>query len=234
MKLLPNTLKSIKDPNICKRFFLWFFALRLWVIIVSSFFIVLTLWLRVQINHKFRFWVLWRFLLVFTLFFKRFIWWLFWQLFINFVILYYILGFCFTTNNNKIPVFVTNTRVTSARIGDLSALKVDFLPHGSIFLTDLFDYSNAVNFIEENFSLALTSVYIYFVVDYAATVRITGFGNIPNLITFSPLKCFVFVENAVIHVLGDLSTISQIKLQGHGRNRAIVLCWHWHFCLNSI
>lgn len=208
INLLPNTLKSIKDPNICKRFFLWFFTLRLRVFIVSSFFVVLTLWLRVQINNKFRFWILWCFLLIFTLFFLWFIWWLFWQLLINYVILYYILRFCFTTDNNKIPVFVTNTCVTSARIGNLGALVVNFLPHSSIFLTNLFNYSNAVNFVEEYLSLALPTVDIYFVVDYAATVRITGFRNIPNLITFSPLKCFMFVENAVIHVLGDLSTVS--------------------------
>ena len=124
-----------------------------------------------------------------------------------------VLRFCFTSNNNKIPVFVTNTRVTGARIGDLSALKIHFLPNSGILLTNLLDYSYTIDFVEENFSFTLTSVYVNFVVYYTATMGIPGFGDISNLITFFPLESFMFVEHTVIHTLGNLSTVSQIELE---------------------
>ena len=103
--------------------------------------------------------------------------------------------------------------MTSARIRNLGALKIHFLPDSGVLLANLLDYSYTIDFVEENFPFALSSVYVYFIVHYTTTMRVTSFRNIANLITFFPLERFVFVENTVIHTLGNLLTVSQIKLQ---------------------
>ena len=140
----------------------------------------------------------------------------------------------FTTNNNKIPIFVTYTCVTSARIWDVSTLKMNLLPNSCILLTYLLNNSRTVYFIEKYFTFSLASINIDFIINYTTTMRITCFRNITNLLTFFPLQRLIFIEETFIHTLRNLSTISQIKLKWHSRNRIMILRWHWHLSLYFI
>ena len=106
----------------------------------------------------------------------------------RFLSLSYIACFSFSSNDNDITIFVGYTSVTGSRIRPVDSLNFNFLPKCYVLVSNFLNYPDRIYIIKENFVSTLPTIYVDFVVYYAATVRVTCLGYVSNLFTFKPSK----------------------------------------------
>jgi len=108
---------------------------------------------------------------------------------------FYIYRFCFATNNNQVPVFVSDTSVACAGVRSVDPFNLDFLPAGDILVPYLLNNSDWINVVEKHLTSSLAPVNVNLIIHDAAAVRIPGLRDVTNLLALIPskrLNCKVF------------------------------------------
>ena len=108
---------------------------------------------------------------------------------------FYIYRFCFATNNNQVPVFVSDTSVACAGVRSVDSFNLDFLPASDILVPYLLNNADWINVVEKHLTSSLAPVNVNLIIHDAAAVRIPGLRDVTNLLALIPskrLNCKVF------------------------------------------